>query len=85
MQFIIIRDNHNSHIFLILFFYHIDKSSSDCFSMVIRVNKKIMYIGIHYSVIHNTYHPNELTPIPSGINSVKVFHCNCKLIWKMPR
>ena len=83
MQLIIISNNHNSHIILILFFYHIYKCSADCFSVIIRVNKKIMNIGIHYSIIHNTYHSNKLSSIPSRIYCVKIFHCNCKLVGKM--
>ena len=85
MHFIIISNHYNSQIILIFLFYHIYKSSSNCFSVIIRVDKKIMNVGIHYSVIHNTYHSNEFILIPSGINCIKVFHCDHKFIREMPR
>ena len=59
MRIVVVACNDKLH------FYHIDKSSSNCFSVIIRVNKKIMNISIHYSIVHNTYHTNKFRTIPS--------------------
>ena len=85
MHLIIISDNHNSHIIFILLFCHIYESSSNRFAVIIGVNKKVMNISIHYSIVHSTYHSNQFISIPCRIYRAKIFHCKRKLIGKMPR
>ena len=83
MHFIIICNNRYTHIILVFLLYHIYKRSANGFSMIFGINKKIMNISVHYSVIHCTYHTDKLIHVPSRINRIKIPHCSCKLFRKL--
>lgn len=80
---VVLGDDGDTHIPLMLFFYHIHDGSADFFVLIIESNKKIMHIGVLHSVVHNAYHSNELISVPGRINLIKIFNCRLELFREM--